>query len=174
MRRPRVGISACLLGRRVRYDGGHRAAPDLLAALPADFQLIPLCPETEAGLGTPRPPVRLVRTSRGIRALGVNDPGLDVTAPLEAHALARVETLRDLHGCILKRNSPSCGIRGVPVYPESGGEPSRRGTGLFAALLRERLPGLVLADEADLADPERLRVFVGRVRTRLEDERKGP
>ena len=174
-RPPRVAVSACLLGYEVRYDATHKA---VALPLPGDFELIPLCPETEAGLGVPRPPVRLVATAEGIRALGVENPGLDVTDRIQALAQMRLKTLAQADGCILKRNSPSCGIRGVPIHPERGTAPQGRGQGLFAALLQEALPDLPLADETDLARPASLQRFLEQVearwRSHLGDEKKGP
>ena len=174
-RPPRIAVSACLLGYEVRYDATHKA---VALPLPEDFELIPVCPEVEAGLGVPRPPVRLVATGSGIRALGADDPELDVTERILALSNARLKTLAQADGCILKRNSPSCGIRGVPIYPEGDAVPQGRGHGLFAALLHEALPDLPLVDETELARPAPLQRFLEQVETRwqshLADEKKGP
>ena len=85
----------------VRYDGDHRAAPDLISALAAEFALEPICPEVGAGLGVPRPPVNLVRTGRGERALGVDNPELDVTTQLLAWSVTELPGLRNLSGMVL-------------------------------------------------------------------------
>ena len=81
----RIGVSSCLIGERVRYDGDHKRDAFIADTLGAAFELVPVCPEVAVGMGVPRPPIRLVGDTLQPRALGVDDPGLDVTAPLVAY-----------------------------------------------------------------------------------------
>jgi len=134
----RVGVSACLLGQRVRFDGGHKR-DDFLAGLLADFlDLVPVCPEVGIGMGIPRPQIRLVGDPERPRAVGVDDATLDVTEQLLSFARRRVSFLGDISGYILKQNSPSCGVEGVKVYGPKGTTPNRRGVGTFARVLMEQ------------------------------------
>ena len=159
--RPRIGVSACLLGEAVRYDGGHKAAPGLIAALRAFAELVPLCPEAGAGLGVPRPPVALHWMDGEVRMRGVEEPGWDPTAAVQNWIAAQAGVLGGLHGAVLKARSPSCGIGTTPLHLPDGGE--RLASGLLAAHLAERWPRLPLADEETLADDAALAVFRDRV-----------
>jgi uncharacterized protein YbbK (DUF523 family) len=143
--KPRVGISSCLLGRPVRYDGGHKRDDWIVRTLSRRVAFVPVCPELELGLGVPREPIRL---ERGGRLVGV-ESRRDHTAAMRRFAEARVAALAalGLSGYILKSKSPSCGKSGVRVR---GGGAS---PGAFAAVLLARLPDLPVEDEARLADP---------------------
>jgi uncharacterized protein YbbK (DUF523 family) len=160
--RPRVGVSRCLLGDEVRYDGGHKREPLLIDALRDVVEWVPVCPEVEVGMGVPREPVHLVRESRGVHLRGV-ESGRDWTEPMKTWArqrIAELETL-DLAGFVLKARSPSCGVRDVPLH---GAGPPERGRGLFARILAELVPSLPVADEEDLRDPAARAWFIDRVR----------
>lgn len=159
----RVGISSCLLGSEVRFDGGHKRDSYICGTLADYFEFVPVCPEFEAGLGLPRPPIRLVGEVDRPRAVGVRQPDLDVTAVLAAHAASRVETLAGLCGYLLKKDSPSCGMERVKVYPEQGGAGVRQGVGLFARALRARWPLLPVEEEGRLGDPVLRENFIQRV-----------
>lgn len=162
-RPPRLGISACLLGREVRYDGGHKRDPFLVDVLGRFVEWVPVCPEAEAGFGTPREPMRLVRRPDGVRVLTVKT-GVDVTRTLDAFAARRVGELadEDLSGYVLKKDSPSCGMERVKVYGASG-PAARTGSGRFAARLRERLPALPVEEEGRLSDPRLRDNFIERI-----------
>ena len=147
----RLGVSSCLLGEPVRYDGADKRDDWIAGRLAARCECLSLCPEVGAGLGVPRPPVHLCGTPARPRALGVDDPALDVTERLQRYATATVDRLPDLHGYIFKSRSPSCGLRGVPVRGPRGA--LRPGRGLFAAALVAAAPGLPVAEEGDLAQP---------------------
>ena len=134
--KPRIGISSCLLGERVRYDGGHKRAAALVRWFRARADLVSGCPEWEVGMGVPREPVRLVRG----RMRGV-ETGADWTDAMKKFARRRVRELR-LDGWILKARSPSC-------------DP---GFGLFARAIR----GVATAHEEDLADAAARRAFLDR------------
>jgi uncharacterized protein YbgA (DUF1722 family)/uncharacterized protein YbbK (DUF523 family) len=159
----RVGVSACLLGRQVRYDGGHKRDPFLTDTFGRFVEWVPVCPEVEAGLGTPREPMHLVRRGDRVMLLTVKT-GADVTGQLARFAAERVETLarEQLSGYVLKKDSPSCGMERVKVYGPRGA-PARSGQGLFAAALRDRFPFLPMEEEGRLSDPRLRDNFIERV-----------
>ena len=159
----RVGVSACLLGQEVRYDGGHKRDPFLTDVLARFVQWVPVCPEEEAGFGTPREAMRLERQGDDVRLVTVRTRR-DVTGQLAAAADRRLQQLAklDLDGYILKKDSPSCGLLHVKVFGSRGGV-RRTGRGLFAAALRRALPMLPVEDEGRLRDPRILERFLVRV-----------
>ena len=159
----RIGVSACLLGQPVRYDGGHKADPFILETLGRYFSWVPVCPEVEIGLGTPRETLRLVGNAAAPNLLATMS-GRDHTTAMQHFAGKRLTQLSalGLHGYILKRNSPSCGMMQVPVY-DSSGAPRRSGSGLFAQALAARLPLLPVEEEGRLQDPRLREHFVERV-----------
>jgi uncharacterized protein YbbK (DUF523 family) len=166
--RVRLGISACLLGREVRYNGGHKRDAFLADVLGKYVDWVDVCPEVEVGLGTPRPSMRLLRIGRGEDAqvrLIVAETGVDHTDALRAWAARRVEELArlELDGYVLKSGSPSCGMERVELHPEEGGEPSRVARGLFAEALLRRLPDLPVEEEGRLQDPALRESFLSRV-----------
>ena len=160
-----VGISACLLGQAVRFDGGHKRDRYVVDVLGAAFAWQPVCPEVGIGLGTPRESLRLVAGPGGPRLVAPRS-GSDHTEAMREHAAAEVERLAALpvRGFVLKKDSPSCGLERVRVY-DGGGSPARTGTGVFAAELRRRLPDLPLEEEGRLQDPGLRESFVTRVFT---------
>jgi uncharacterized protein YbbK (DUF523 family) len=105
----RIGVSGCLVGERVRYDGEDKRDAFIADTLGAAFELVPVCPEVAIGMGVPRPPIRLVGDPLHPRALGVDDPALDVTAPLTAYGRRMAVELDDIGAYIFKSRSPSCG-----------------------------------------------------------------
>lgn len=158
----RLGVSSCLLGERVRYDGGHKK-DDFLTGLLARFvELVPVCPEVELGLGTPREPIRLQRDGDLVRLVAPKS-GKDHTEPMRRFAERRVRALArlDLCGYVLKKDSPSCGMERVRVW--GGRMPSRDGRGAFAAVLMAELPLLPVEEEGRLRDPGLRESFVERV-----------
>ena len=158
-----VGISACLLGQQVRFDGGHKRYPYAVEVLARYFSYVPVCPEVAIGLGIPRPTIRLVGDPEHPRAVGVKEPSLDVTERLEDFAARQVPLLAGLSGYILKKDSPSCGMERVRVYAEGQGVPSRSGSGIFARELLRSLPYLPVEEEGRLNDPVLRENFVTRV-----------
>lgn len=164
--RPRVGISSCLLGQPVRYDGGHKREPSIIQTLGPFVEWVPVCPEIDIGLGVPRPPIDLRQTANGI-ALVMPETGRVLTAEMRAYAERKVGALAAMHlsGYVLKSKSPSCGLGSTKVYDESGALLHREGTGLFAAVLKQQLPDLPVEEESALADPGRLGNFLERIRT---------
>ena len=158
-----VGISACLLGQPVRFDGGHKRYPYAVDVLARYFSYVPICPEVAVGLSIPRPTIRLVGDPQRPRAVGVRDPSLDVTERLEGFAARQVPLLAGLSGYILKKDSPSCGMERVRVYGEDQGMASRSGSGIFARELLRTLPNLPVEEEGRLNDPVLRENFVTRV-----------
>jgi uncharacterized protein YbbK (DUF523 family) len=172
MRPIRVGVSACLLGERVRFDGDHRLDRFVAQRLGHRLAWVSVCPETEAGFGVPRETLRLVGDLFTPRMLGT-ETGRDRTPEMLAWSRRTAESLEPLGLCgfVLKRGSPSCGPTGVKVYAttDRGEEARAAGTGLFARVLSERYPELPLADEEMLADRRIAAGFLCRVRARWRE-----
>jgi uncharacterized protein YbgA (DUF1722 family)/uncharacterized protein YbbK (DUF523 family) len=159
----RIGISACLLGEKVRYDGGHKRDPYLVEILGPYVEWFPVCPEVELGLGTPRETLRLVRIGEGVRMI-MAKTGQDHTDGMSSFAARRVRELekQDLCGYILKKDSPSCGMERVRVF-DANGVPAKSGRGLFAEALLKHFPNLPVEEEGRLSDPRLRENFVERV-----------
>jgi uncharacterized protein YbgA (DUF1722 family)/uncharacterized protein YbbK (DUF523 family) len=159
----RIGVSSCLLGANVRWDGGHKRDRFLTDELGPFVLWVPVCPEVEVGLGTPRPTLRLVRRGDDVRMIEPKS-GSDHTDAMRAYARRRVRELdrEDLSGYVLKKDSPSCGMERVKVYGEAG-PAARVGSGLFAEALRERFPHLPVEEEGRLGDPRLRENFVVRL-----------
>ncbi len=164
----RIGVSACLLGEEVRYNGGHKRDPFLTDVLGRYVEWVPVCPEVEIGLGTPRPAMRLVRIGKGEESsihLVAPETGADHTDAMRVYAERRVEELAraGLDGYILKKDSPSCGMERVKLYPAAGGQATRETRGLFADALLRRLPHLPVEEEGRLHDAPLRENFITRV-----------
>jgi uncharacterized protein YbgA (DUF1722 family)/uncharacterized protein YbbK (DUF523 family) len=159
----RIGISSCLLGEQVRYDGGHKRDAYLVDTLGHYLEWVPVCPEVEMGLGTPRNTLRLVRIGEAIRMV-MPKTGADHTEGMRSFSSRRVRALadQDLRGYILKKGSPSCGMERVRVF-DAHGVPTKSGSGLFAQVLLERFPNLPVEEEGRLADPRLRENFIERV-----------
>ncbi len=159
----RIGISRCLLGEQVRYDGGHKRDSFLADTLGRHVEWVPVCPEVEAGLGTPREAMRLVGPSETPRLLTIKS-GLDHTRIMERFSRHRVRELdaMDLSGYVFKQDSPSCGVEGVRVYHKQG-LPAQNGVGLFARIFQERFPLVPVEEEGRLTDPSLRDNFLERV-----------
>jgi uncharacterized protein YbbK (DUF523 family)/uncharacterized protein YbgA (DUF1722 family) len=146
----------------VRWDGGEKRAPLLSDVLAPRVDWLPVCPEVEIGLGTPRPPMVLQRRGGRVR-LHVPATGADPTPLLRAWSGPRLAELAQegISGYVLKSRSPSCGLRGVPVL-DATGTVVAQGSGLFAAALERALPLLPIAEESELEDPAMLAQFLRR------------
>jgi uncharacterized protein YbgA (DUF1722 family)/uncharacterized protein YbbK (DUF523 family) len=160
----RIGISACLLGEEVRFDGGHKRDRFLTDVLGPHVTWVPVCPEVEMGLGTPRETLRLVRTDDRVRMLTTRT-GIDHTAGMVAWGKTRLDALasEDLSGYVLKKDSPSCGMERVKIYDDGGGAPTRSGRGIFAEALLARFPLLPVEEEGRLGDARLRENFIERV-----------
>jgi uncharacterized protein YbgA (DUF1722 family)/uncharacterized protein YbbK (DUF523 family) len=162
--RPRIGISACLLGDEVRFDGGHKRDPFLTETLTPHVEWVRVCPEVEVGMGTPREALRLVRAAGNDVRMLTTKTGVDHTDSMNAWAGRRVRELEreDLSGYVLKSKSPSCGMERVKVFAIKGGA-ERSGRGLFAEVLMRHFPCLPVEEEGRLCDPRLRENFIERV-----------
>jgi uncharacterized protein YbgA (DUF1722 family)/uncharacterized protein YbbK (DUF523 family) len=161
--RIKLGISACLLGQKVRYDGGHKLDHFLADTLGAFVDYLPVCPEVELGLPIPREALRLVGDPAKPRLLS-SKGGVDMTGRMLAWAKGRLDELEkeDLCGFVFKSGSPSSGMERVRVYRENG-IPTKDGTGIFAKAFMERFPLLPTEDEGRLQDPGLRENFIERI-----------
>jgi uncharacterized protein YbgA (DUF1722 family)/uncharacterized protein YbbK (DUF523 family) len=159
----RLGVSSCLLGKAVRYDGGHKRDQFVTDLLGPFVEWVPVCPEIEVGMGTPRPALRLVRKGEDVRMVEINS-GRDHTRAMQRYAARRTRALRGLALCgyVLKKDSPSCGMARVKVYDEKGA-PKKDGHGLFASQLMGAFPNLPIEDEGRLNDAKLRENFIERV-----------
>jgi uncharacterized protein YbgA (DUF1722 family)/uncharacterized protein YbbK (DUF523 family) len=159
----RLGISRCLLGDEVRFDGGHKRDSFLTDVFGRCVEWVPICPEVEAGLGTPREAMRLVGDPQNPRLVTIKS-GIDHTHALETMTTNRIEKLKklDLSGYVFKKGSPSCGIERVRLYTEHG-VPRRDGVGLFARAFMKQFPLIPVEEEGRLCDPTLRENFIERV-----------
>ena len=161
--RIKVGISSCLLGNEVRYNGGHKLSTLCTNDLSRYFVFVPTCPEAGAGLGIPRPPIRLVGDPHAPRAVRVQDAGVDVTDSLKAYSATRLPELGDLCGYIFIKNSPSCGLFRVKVYRANGMPHDEPARGIFATEFTRAYPLLPVEEDGRLQDPVLRENFIARV-----------
>jgi uncharacterized protein YbbK (DUF523 family) len=160
--RVKVAVSQCLLGARVRHDGGHKLEPVVSEILAASFEWVPICPEVELGLGVPREPIDLVESAGDVRL--VSRSGEDLTAAMRRYAEERVRELatQGVAGFVAKSRSPSCGVRRVRVQG-AGGSAAEAGRGLFAETLMRRWPDLPVEEAEGLRDSVQRERFIARV-----------
>ncbi|MGB5538871.1 MAG: DUF523 and DUF1722 domain-containing protein [Gammaproteobacteria bacterium] len=158
-----VGISSCLLGEQVRFDGGHKYDRFINRRLADFLDFRPFCPEVAIGLGIPREPIRLVRTERGVRVLGVKNSALDVTGRLGDCGVKVARGMDDVCGYIFKSRSPSCGMERVKTWTESGQPDRPDGVGAFAQVIMRAHPNLPCEEEGRLNDPDLRDNFIERV-----------
>jgi uncharacterized protein YbbK (DUF523 family) len=182
----RIGISSCLLGQNVRYDGTHKLNAAIVEFLGPRVEFVPFCPEVAIGLGIPRPPIQLVDTEGEVRAQGVEDFTLDPTMRLREYGRQIAQQLSSISGFIFKARSPSCGVGNVVVRhsgecrnpetqnrsPDSGfrrNDEKREesvifntGTGLFAAEILKAHPTLPIAQETELETAAQCEAFFQR------------
>ncbi|MEI6145539.1 MAG: DUF1722 domain-containing protein [Methylococcales bacterium] len=161
MKKIPVGISSCLIGQNVRFDGGHKRDAYITGSLAEFFEFHPFCPEVEIGLGTPRPTIHLIKAGMTVRCVGVKDPEMDVTDRLRDHA----EKLKHLHanlcGYILKKGSPSCGMERVKVYETH--QSHKDGVGIYAQEMMRLNPLLPVEEEGRMGDAGLRENFIQRV-----------
>jgi uncharacterized protein YbgA (DUF1722 family)/uncharacterized protein YbbK (DUF523 family) len=162
--KPRLGVSSCLLGKKVRFDGQHKRDDFLVDVLSPFVEWVPVCPELEVGMGVPREPIRLTGKADAPRLVAERS-GKDHTEAMRRYAEERVAALakEDLSGYVTKKDSPSCGMARVRVYGAKGQPPSRAGVGAFARVLLERLPLLPVEEEGRLNDPALRESFIERI-----------
>lgn len=148
----RIGVSSCLLGNKVRFDGGHKHDRYITGTLGNYFEFVPVCPEVECGLSIPREAMRLVGDPNSPRLM-TNKTGVDLTDKMNEWAESRVRELgeENLCGFIFKSKSPSSGMERVKVYDKNN-VPRSIGVGLFARAFKERFPLLPIEEEGRLHD----------------------
>lgn len=159
----KIGVSSCLLGKKVRFDSGHKHDRYITGTLGKYFTFVPVCPETECGLGIPREAMRLVGLVDNPRLL-TNKTGIDHTERMQTWTAKRLDALarENLCGFIFKKDSPSSGLHRVRVY-SSKGPPARTGRGIFAAAFTRRFPRIPVEEEGRLHDPGLRENFIERV-----------
>lgn len=158
-KKPFVGVSRCLLGDAVRYDGKSKASQIILEQLSALFELVPVCPEVEAGLSIPRPPVQLTGSIKKPRLTGRNDPSIDVTSIMQHYCDTKPAELKHLSGFIFKSRSPSCGLNSTPVFIDRQCV-TKTARGIFAKQLCNTFPSLVIIEDSDLENSDHLDKFI--------------
>jgi uncharacterized protein YbgA (DUF1722 family)/uncharacterized protein YbbK (DUF523 family) len=164
-----IGISACLLGENVRFDGGHKRLAFAVNELAPWVHFEPICPEMAIGLPTPRPALRLVKLDDGEVALRFsNHREGDLTQAMQQFSSRRVAGLEHLCGYIVCAKSPSCGMERVRVYEAEGSNNRKSGTGIFTAELKHQLPWLPVEEDGRLYDPAIRENFVERIYTLYE------
>ncbi|MCE4057404.1 YbgA family protein [Pseudomonas sp. Au-Pse12] len=161
--KPKIAISACLMGVEVRYNGGHKESRLCSRVLTEHFDFVPLCPEVAIGMGTPREPIRLVGDPEQPRAVGTVDAALDVTQPLVEYGERMAAQVGDLCGYIFMQNSPSCGLERVKVYQANGIPHRNGGRGLYAQAFCQKHPDLPVEEAGRLNDPVLRENFLTRV-----------
>ncbi|AVF35415.1 YbgA family protein [Rahnella sikkimica] len=163
-----IGISACLLGDKVRFDGGHKRFAFAVEQLAPYVRFEPICPEMAIGLPTPRPALRLVRMDEGVAMRFSNDETIDITDKMQSYAEKRVAPLTQLCGYIVCAKSPSCGMERVRVYSANGKDAKKSGVGIYTAELMKQHPWLPVEEDGRLNDPILRENFVERVFTLYE------
>jgi len=161
--RIRIGISRCLLGEKVRYDGGDQANPFLTDTLGRHVDYVPVCPEVEIGLAIPREPMRLVGDSDAPRLMTIHVQR-DYTRQMATWAHKRIRELEkeELCGFIFKKDSPSCGLFNVKVYNDKG-MPSGKGRGIFAHAFTRHFALVPVEEDGRLRDPRLREAFIERI-----------
>jgi uncharacterized protein YbgA (DUF1722 family)/uncharacterized protein YbbK (DUF523 family) len=162
----RLGVSACLLGEKVRYDGGHQFNHYVADVLGEYVEFVPVCPEVEVGLPTPRDTLRLIKNKQGEVRLVFPKSSEDITERMESWARERVKHLakQNLDGFVFKSKSPSSGMERVKVY-DSNGVPRKTGSGVFARIFMQTFPLLPVEEEGRLNDPRLRENFIASIFT---------
>lgn len=161
--RIKVGISSCLLGESVRFDGGHKHLRLCNDSLSRFFEFVPECPEVGIGMGIPRKPIRLIGDVAAPQAVAVHDYSLNYTEKLTAFGQQKAHEYSDLCGYIFMKNSPSCGLFRVKVYQENGYPAPETGRGLYADALKKAHPLMPMEESGRLSDPLLRENFITRV-----------
>jgi len=161
--RPQIGVSACLMGQPVRFDGGHKRSPLLIDTCSNYFDLQTMCPEAELGLGIPRPTIQLRRFESVVKLVRSKDSQHDISEAMRDYAVQKVVGLAHLDGFIFKKDSPSCGMERVPVFDHRTGMRERNGVGMFAEVFKNRYPNVPTEEEGRLNDIQLRENFYERV-----------
>ncbi len=168
----KIAVSACLLGQPVRYDGGNKITPLIKNCISKQFEIIPVCPEFEAGLGIPRPPMHLIKDKAQYKAVLVDEPFTNLTQPLTLQSHTWLSKNKDIAGLIVKARSPSCGYKTAKVYNDKPPiNTPLKTSGLFVATILKGLPNIPIIDEESLADIEQREAFIQAVK-RYDNEKR--
>ena len=163
MKKIPLGVSQCLLGEPVRFDGGHKRNRYLTDILSKYVEFQSVCPELAIGLGVPRKPIRLIVTDGQDRIRGVENPNLDVTDALVAQAAQAAACMPDICGYIFMQNSPSCGVFGLKRYGSNGYSVDSKGRGAYAKRFMELMPLIPVEEAGRLNDPGLRDNFITRI-----------
>ena len=158
-KKPLVGVSRCLLGDAVRYDGKSKTNQIVLQQLDRIFKLIAVCPEVEAGLTVPRPPVQLTTSITNPRLIGRDDASVDITDVMQNYCNRKTAELKPLAGFVFKSRSPSCGLNSTPVFI-NGDCVTQTGRGIFAQTLCTAYPDLAVIEDCELENKTQLNKFI--------------
>lgn len=161
-----VGVSACVIGEKVRFDSGHKRSQFVVKDLGDYCEFVPVCPEVAIGLPVPRPTIRLLDTEGDIRLVETKDPEQDHTAKMLAFSDRKAEELsrKPLRGYIVCAKSPTCGMERVKVYRENGYVAAEKiGVGMYTKALMEKMPWLPIEEDGRLNDPVLKENFVFRL-----------
>ena len=159
-----IGISACVMGEKVRYDGGHKNSDFCTQVLAKFVSYVPVCPEQAIGMGIPRPAIRLMKTDLGdIRLVNNKDSRIDFTDKMLAFTESKLPSLEHLSGYIVCAKSPSCGMERVRLVNEKGELQGKIATGLFTRQLMLRYPWLPVEEDGRLLDNDLRENFITRV-----------
>jgi len=145
----KIGVSRCLLGDNVRYDGRAKYS-SLCSTLASEFELVSVCPEVEAGGSVPRPPIELIQFQNEVRAVGRDDSSIDMTHAIRSFTRQKLFALKGLAGFVVATRSPSCGFNSVSLKNSNGYVIKHDSSGLFTNALEERYPGLPIIEEVSL------------------------
>ncbi|MDX1676848.1 DUF523 and DUF1722 domain-containing protein [Arsukibacterium sp.] len=159
-----IGISACVLGEPVRFDGGHKASTFCLQHLRSLVRFVAVCPEQAIGLGVPRPAIRLQRdAAHNITLVQSRDPSVDHTSAMLTYTDRLLPELARLSGYIVCAKSPSCGMERVRVYDDAGQQLGKIGVGVFTRRLMQYYPWLPVEEDGRLLDPALRENFITRI-----------
>ncbi|MDF9618723.1 DUF523 and DUF1722 domain-containing protein [Pseudomonas entomophila] len=161
--KPRLAISACLIGHNVRYNAGHKRSDLCRDLLDEHFEWVPVCPEVAIGLGVPREAIRLVGDPDHPAVTGSRDTTTDLAGPLRAYGEQMAGELDDICGYVFMQKSPSCGLERVKVYQDDGRPPHLGGRGAYASAFCGQRPDLPVEEEGRLHDPVLRENFITRV-----------
>jgi uncharacterized protein YbbK (DUF523 family) len=174
-KKPRVGVSSCLLGDKVRYDGEskwHRITVEIIGPV---VEWVPLCPEIEIGMGVPRDPVNLVGPVESPSLVAVGT-GINWSKEMKVFSRKKIQTWKKqgLNGYIFKSSSPSCGLRKVKVYKDLSREHwVSSGIGMFVSEFLREFPDLPVADEDELSTEQEAEVFIDKIKRHQQFHRDG-
>ncbi|MDH5473620.1 MAG: DUF523 domain-containing protein [Gammaproteobacteria bacterium] len=160
--RPIIAISSCILGQPVRYDGKIKHYPELCQQLEAHFNLLPVCPETEIGLGVPRPAVQLTGDPRQPHMTGRDDSSINITDIMHHYCSTKLLSLTHISGYVFKSRSPSCGLDHIPVFNNQQ-IIADNNSGLFADSVIKQYPALPITDETRLEHEQHRETFIQQV-----------